>query len=53
MSNYEKAVAVDFNEDLSRYSFKVVTDQVELSFVDEVMDTPSLNFTRVFELGDE
>jgi hypothetical protein len=39
----------------SRYNFKVVTEQVELSFVGEVMDTPSLSFTRVleFELGDE
>ena len=39
----------------SRYNFKVVTEQVELSFVDEVMYTPSLSFTRVleFELGDE
>ncbi len=55
MSNYEKAVSVDSNEDLSRYNFKVDTEQVELLFVNEVMDTPSLSFTRVleFELGEE
>ena len=33
MSNYEKAVSVDSNEDLSRYNFKVDTEQVELLFV--------------------
>jgi hypothetical protein len=45
----EKITRPDESEDLSRNNFKVVTEQVELSFTDEIMDTPSLNFTRVFE----
>lgn len=45
----EKITRPDESEDLSRSNFKVVNEQVKLSFVDEVMHTPSLNFTREFE----
>ena len=45
----EKISRPDESEDLSRNNFKVVNEQVKLSFVDEVMHTPSLNFTREIE----
>lgn len=45
----EKITRPDESEDLSRNNFKVVNKQVKLSFVDEVMHTPSLNFTREIE----
>ncbi len=45
----EKITRPDESEDLSRNNFKVVNEQVKLSFVDEVMHTPSLNFTREIE----
>ena len=41
---------IDFAEELSQFSFKVSTEQVELSFFGQVIDTPTLSFHRELEV---